>query len=178
MMGSGKSSVGRELSGRLSLPFVDLDSYIESKTGRKIPEIFAEEGEAAFRKMECGTLDEILDTCGNPSQRVFADEGLVLSLGGGTLTSDENAEKVARGTLCIYLKATVETLVRRLEGEAQGRPMLAGEELRGRIVELLKERETVYEKTARHIIVTDGLSVGEIASTIAKIVMESPDFQH
>lgn len=174
MMGSGKSSVGRELSGLLSLPFIDLDSYIEFKTGHKIPEIFAREGEEAFRKMECEALDEII---GNRSKEGCADKGLVLSLGGGTLTSCENAEKVARKTLCIYLKATADTLVRRLEGEAQGRPMLAGEELRGRIAELLEKRGPVYEKTARHSLATDGLSVGEIARTIAGLVKESPDFQ-
>lgn len=174
MMGSGKSSVGRELSGLLSLPFIDLDSHIESKTGHKIPEIFAREGEDAFRKMECEALDEIL---GNRSQDCRADKGLVLSLGGGTLTSSENAEKVARKTICIYLKATADTLVRRLGGETQGRPMLAGENLRGRIVELLEKREPVYEKTARHSLATDGLSVVEIARTIAEFVKESPDFQ-
>lgn len=177
MMGSGKSSVGRELSGLLSLPFVDLDSYIESKAGRKIPEIFAREGETAFRDMECEALDEILGDATGPSQDACAGKGLVLSLGGGTLNSGKNAEKVARGTLCIYLKATADTLVKRLEGEAQGRPMLAGENLRGRIAELLEKRGPVYEKTARHSLVTDGLSVGKIARTIAGLVTESPDFQ-
>lgn len=177
MMGSGKSSVGRELSGLLSLPFVDLDSYIESKTGRKIPEIFAEEGETAFRKMECEALDEILDDGGKATQDGFAGNGIVLSLGGGTLTSGENAEKIARKTLCIYLKATADTLVRRLEGEAQGRPMLEGEDLRGRIVELLGKREPVYEKTARHCMSTDGLSVGEIALAVAALATESTYFQ-
>lgn len=177
MMGSGKSSVGRELSGLLSLPFVDLDSYIESKTGRKIPEIFAREGEESFRNMECEALDEILGNCEKPSQYGSAGKGLVLSLGGGTLNSRKNAEKIAGGTLCIYLKATADTLVKRLEGEAQGRPMLAGEGLRGRIVELLEKRGPVYEKTARHSLATDGLSVGEIARTIADFTMQSPDFQ-
>lgn len=177
MMGSGKSSVGRELSELLSLPFVDLDSYIEAKTGRRIPEIFAEEGEASFRKMECEALDEILDNGGKPSADGSAGNGMVLSLGGGTLTSGKNAEKIARKTLCIYLKATADTLVRRLEGEAQGRPMLKGEDLRGHIVELLGKRGPVYEKTARHSLATDGLSVGEIARTIAELVKESTDFQ-
>lgn len=177
MMGSGKSSVGRELSGLLSLPFIDLDSYIESKTGHKISEIFARKGEDAFRKMECEALDEILGDGGKPSVDGSAVKGMVLALGGGTLTSCENAEKVARNTICIYLKATADTLVRRLEGESQGRPLLAGGELRGRIEELLKKRGPVYEKTARHSMATDGLSVGEIARTIAKLIEESPDFQ-
>lgn len=177
MMGCGKSSVGRELSRLLSLPFIDLDSYIESKTGREILEIFAREGEEAFRNMECEALDEILGNGGKPPVDGSAGKGLVLSLGGGTLNSGKNAEKIARGTLCIYLKATADTLVKRLEGEAQGRPMLAGENLRGRIVELLGKREPVYEKTARHSMATDGLSVGEIARTVATLVKESPDFQ-
>lgn len=173
MMGCGKSSVGRELSALLSLPFVDLDGYIEERQGCSVGEIFSKKGEAAFREMESQALDEILGGGRNGNR----GGGLVLSLGGGTLTSAENAKKIAEKTLCIYLRATADTLAGRLEGEAEGRPMLAGKNLHGRISEMLEKRGPVYEKTARHSLVTDGLSVGEIASMIAELVMESPDFQ-
>lgn len=182
MMGCGKSSVGRRLSELLSLPFVDLDSYIESVTDRRIPEIFASEGEAAFRKMESNALNEILYS---EEFEVHETEGMnkregrdmVLALGGGTLTTKKNAEKIARKTLCIYLKATADTLAERLAAEAQKRPMLAGKELHRRIAELLKEREPMYEKAARHTVETDGLSVAEIARRIAATVKDTSDFQ-
>ena len=113
MMGCGKSSVGRELSGLLSLPFVDLDEYIESREGRSIRDIFEDEGEAAFRKMELESLKEIL-----------AQDNIILSLGGGTITTPECADLVSARTFCIYLKASPATLLAHLEHESAGRPML------------------------------------------------------
>lgn len=174
MMGSGKSSVGRKLSSLLSLPFIDLDEYIEERQGCSVGEIFARKGEAAFRAMERQALDEILG--GSPAEtgrKGNMGGGLVLSLGGGTLTSAENAEKIAEKTLCIYLKATADTLAGRLGSEAQGRPMLAGKNLHSRVAELLEEREPRYERAARRTIATDGLSVEEIAGRIAGLVRDS-----
>mgnify|MGYP002516024288 FL=1 len=113
MMGCGKSSVGRELSGLLSLPFVDLDEYIESREGRSIRDIFEGEGEAAFRKMELEALKEIL-----------AQDNIILSLGGGTITTPECADLVSARTFCIYLKASPATLLAHLEHESTNRPML------------------------------------------------------
>ncbi len=138
MMGCGKSSVGRELSELLSLPFVDLDGYIEKLDGRNIRDIFAAEGERAFRETELKALKEILKgddlQCGpgdgspEESREEFrnrpGDANMVLALGGGTLTSPECAELVAEHTFCIYLKASADTLFSRLENEAAGRPML------------------------------------------------------
>ena len=142
-MGCGKSSVGRELAGLLSLPFVDLDGYIESREGRSVREIFAGEGEAAFRKMELEVLKEILyqeaeSELGYAASSETADEmndvspttehqqtrDMVLALGGGTLTTPECAELVAEHTFCIFLKVSAEKLFARLENGAANRPML------------------------------------------------------
>mgnify|MGYP003313262708 CR=1 FL=1 len=91
-MGCGKSSVGRKLSQLLCCPFMDLDSVIEERTGRSIPDIFANDGEAAFRQMELDTLQNILREVGRQS---------VLSLGGGTVMTPECAELVREKTTCI-----------------------------------------------------------------------------
>ncbi len=143
-MGCGKSSVGRELSGLLSLPFVDLDKYIESREGRSIRDIFESEGEEAFRKMELEALKEILlqenpsEFCHKTVSKQTAsrkvndsdkadcpdNENMILALGGGTLTTPECAELVAERTFCIYLKTSADELSRRLEHESAGRPML------------------------------------------------------
>ena len=90
-------------------------------------------------------------------------EMVVLALGGGTVMTPECAELVQNNTRCIYLKASVETLVEHLAGEAAGRPMLADADLRPRIETLMQQRAATYEKNAHVIIDTDGKSIDEIA---------------
>ena len=138
-MGCGKSSVGRELSRLLSLPFVDLDDYIEEREGRSIRDIFESDGEASFRKMELEALTEILfqESSSEPNQDAAEEPGedspqidypqtkeMILAFGGGTLTTPECAELVAEHTFCIYLKTSADELFRRLESESATRPML------------------------------------------------------
>ena len=130
-MGCGKSSVGRELAELLSLPFVDLDGYVESREGRSVREIFAGGGEEAFRKMELDALQDILfhgDGAADSDMAGRTDGGdgrnMVLALGGGTLTTPECAELVAEHTFCIFLKASAGILFTRLENGAANRPML------------------------------------------------------
>ena len=122
-MGSGKSSVGRALSALLSCPLVDLDSYIEEKEGRTIPDIFAADGEAAFRSMELSALQNLLCACrsGQPD----GQREMILSLGGGTLTTPQCADLIRSHTYCIYLRAGIDTLVRNLRNDTAGRPMLS-----------------------------------------------------
>ena len=159
-MGCGKSSVGRRLSQLLCCPFMDLDAVIEQQTGRSIPEIFATDGEATFRQMEWNALTTIV--CESPS------ENLILSLGGGTVMTPECSELIQERTECIYLRTSVDTLVGRLANEAAGRPLLAGADLRNRIDSLMSNRASIYERTAHHIIDTDGLSIDEVAQSILK----------
>ena len=140
-MGCGKSSVGRKLSALLCWSYADLDAVIEGKAGCSIPEIFSSEGEAAFRQMELDALKDLVSDhadamgpslCGQRGSTVSdtppeaSEPGkMILSLGGGTVMTPECAELVHGQTLCIYLRASVETLVKHLESEAEGRPMLA-----------------------------------------------------
>ena len=175
-MGCGKSSVGRRLSELLCCPFMDLDEEIKAKTGRSIPEIFAEDGEDAFRKMELETLYDIVPMPVYSRGPLPADESsqdIILALGGGTVMTRECAEIVHKGTRCIYLKTSVETLVCHLEGETENRPMLQGESLRERISELMARRSGTYERTAHVIIDTDGRSIDEIAAEIISKVRQS-----
>ena len=190
-MGCGKSSVGRRLSALLCWSYADLDAVIEGKAGCSIPEIFSSEGEAAFRQMELDALKDLVSDhadamgpslCGQRGSTVSdtppetSEPGnMILSLGGGTIMTPECAELVHGHTLCIYLRASVETLVKHLEGEAEGRPMLAAggdedtspsEVLRKRITELMALRSETYEKTAHIIIDTDGKSIDMISDEI------------
>ena len=158
-MGCGKSSVGRRLSQLLCCPFMDLDQVIEERAGRTIPEIFASEGEEAFRSMEVDALKEIV---GLP----MYSRGYILALGGGAVMTAECAEIVHTDTVCIYLKASVETLMEHLSGQTDGRPMLGDSDLRTRIEELMALRSETYEKTAHIVIDTDGKSIEAVASEI------------
>jgi len=99
----------------------------------------------------------------------FEKAEMILALGGGTVMTRECAEIVQNGTLCIYLKASVETLVSHLERETANRPMLLGESLRDRISGLMERRSATYESTAHIIIDTDGKTIDEIAETIIRI---------
>ena len=190
-MGCGKSSVGRELSQLLCCPFMDLDQVIEERASRTIPEIFSQDGEPAFRSMESEILKEIvgmpmysrgplprrgpLPLAGGgkmplPYNRHTSMEAqspsLIMALGGGTVMTPGCAEIVKDQTFCIYLKASIETLMEHLSGEADGRPMLNGDTLHERITELMAQRSEIYEKTAHIIIDTDGKSIEAIASEI------------
>lgn len=160
-MGCGKSSIGRRLSELLCCSFMDLDDVLVEREGKNIPEIFATEGETAFRHMELKALEHIINI-----------DGIVLALGGGTVMTEECADLVKEKTLCIYLKASVETLLERLDGKAAGRPMLADADLRTRIETLMEKRSSTYEKTAHITIDTDGKSIEAVASDIISILAE------
>ncbi len=117
-MGCGKSSVGKCLAALLpECRLIDLDTYIEEKEGKNIPEIFNEYGEAAFRRMEREALEEIFSATDRPRT--------ILSLGGGTVTSEPCRQLIRQHTDCFYLRATTDTLLAALKGHSEGRPMLS-----------------------------------------------------
>ena len=152
-MGSGKSTVGRLLADALGCPFLDLDDLIVKKAGKSIPEIFAEDGEPAFRQMEARLLRQ---TVGK-----YGENTVVLSLGGGAVTTPASASLLHEKTVCIYLRASLETLLRRLSGETAGRPLADNS-----VASRLAEREPVYEKTAHVTVDTDGLTPEEVTDEI------------
>lgn len=177
-MGCGKSSVGKILATLLpECRLIDLDTYIEEKQGKNIPEIFNEYGEAAFRRMEREALEEIFSDKSRPRA--------ILSLGGGTVTSEQCRQLIRQHTDCFYLRATTDTLLDNLEGNSDGRPMLnptqpveaqstetssEREALRHRIESLMLTRSPQYIATANHIIDIDGQTFAQIAEIIKEAV--------
>ena len=152
-MGSGKTTVGKVLADFLGCPFMDLDDLIVKKAGKSIPEIFAEDGEPAFRQLEARLLRQTVEK--------YTENTVVLALGGGAVTAPASAALLREKTVCIYLRATLETLLSRLEGETAGRPLADAS-----LADRLAEREPLYEQTAHVIIDTDGLSPDEVADEI------------
>lgn len=177
-MGCGKSSVGKILASLLpDCHLIDLDTYIEEKQGKNIPEIFNEYGEAAFRRMEREALEEIFSAPDRPRA--------ILSLGGGTVTSEQCRQLIRQHTDCFYLRATTDTLLANLEGHSDGRPMLnptqpveapstevssEREALRRRIESLMQTRSPQYIATAHHIIDINGQTFAQIAALIKETV--------
>ena len=152
-MGSGKTTVGRILADALGCPFIDLDEVIVRKAGRSIPEIFASDGEADFRRQEKKALEQTVAK--------YSESTAILALGGGTVTVPGAIDLLKEKTLCIYLKAGLETLLTRLEGNTDGRP-LADDGM----AERLEQRIPLYEAAAHITIDTDGLSPEQIADEI------------
>ena len=152
-MGSGKTTVGKVLADFLGCPFMDLDDLIVKKAGKSIPEIFAQDGEPAFRQLEARLLRQTVEK--------YTENTVVLALGGGAVTAPASAALLREKTVCIYLRATLETLQSRLEGETAGRPLADAS-----LADRLAAREPLYEQTAHVIIDTDGLSPDEVADEI------------
>ena len=152
-MGSGKTTVGRILADALGCPFLDLDDLIVKKAGKSIPDIFAQDGEPAFRQLEARLLRQTVEK--------YGESTAVLSLGGGAILAPASATLVHEKTVCIYLRATLDTLLSRLAGESAGRPLADAS-----LAERLAAREPLYEKTAHVIIDTDGLTPEEVSDEI------------
>jgi len=142
-MGCGKSTMGRSLASLLNLTFIDLDTYIEGKYFKTVPQIFAEEGEAEFRKKENKVLQEV---------SLFDD--VIVATGGGVPCFFNNMEVMNQSGYCVFLDVEIDTLVDRLMHSKTERPLIKGksrEELRSFIEVLMLKRRPFYEK-AKYIL--------------------------
>lgn len=133
MMGAGKTAVGRRLAKVLDWPFQDADAAIEEAAGTTISNIFAEIGEASFRAKERQVIARLLKE----------QERQVLALGGGAFVDPETRALVRARAISIWLRADLDTLVRRTS-RANKRPLLAGSDPRRKLAELLRERTPIY----------------------------------
>lgn len=158
LMGAGKTTVGGIVSEKLKIPFIDLDSLIESKTGKSINGIFNEKGEECFREIESGLLQE--SVCRNPE--------FVMSTGGGILLKKQNRELIQCSGISIYLKASLNTIWNRISTDTS-RPLLKVDDPYSALSHLLEERSSLYDKSD-YTVVTDGLNPNEVASRIQEII--------
>lgn len=154
-MGCGKTTVGIRLSYAEKIGMLDTDKMIEQKQKKTIAEIFDEEGEAAFRRMETDILKEIAD---------YKDD-YVISVGGGLPLKEENRTLLKELGTVIYLRAEAETIYERLKDDTT-RPLLRTDALQNKIRSMLAERGPLYEEAAAYIIDVDGKTFEEILEEI------------
>jgi shikimate kinase len=159
LMGAGKSTVGPLVAALLARPFVDTDELVEASTGRTVGEIFATDGESAFRPLE---RVAVADACASP-------DPLVIACGGGAVLDPENRRALGNGGVVVWLRASPSRLAARVADEG-GRPLLAG----GSAVETLERLETTradsYRAVADVIVDTDALDPETVAARVVEEV--------
>ena len=133
MMGAGKSTIGRRMSARLHLPFLDADSEIEAAAGMSIPDIFETHGEPHFRDGEARVIARLLD--GGPA---------VIATGGGAFMREETRLRIRDKAVSIWLKADAEIIMKRVKRRAD-RPLLQTADPVATVARLIEEREPVYQ---------------------------------
>lgn len=152
-MGTGKTEVGVILAKMLKCPFVDVDALIEEMSGKKIPDIFAQEGEDYFRSLEAKAIKKAIE-----------GEGKVISTGGGALIKKGNRENLNKGGTLICLTASPEEILKRT-GSREGRPLLQRKDPLQKIKVLLAERKIYYDALPLQVS-TDGKTPEKVAAEI------------
>lgn len=155
-MGSGKSTVGRELHQRLGYPWVDTDHLIEQRERKSIAAIFAESGEEAFRDLETRVLEELNEP--QVPRRI-------ISTGGGVIGRAQNRALLRGLGYVVWLHAPTSVIVERTS-KNRDRPLLHTEDPVARIEALLAVRQPLYAETAHLKVDTAGLDCGELATGI------------
>lgn len=154
MMGVGKTTIGQRLAQRLGLPWFDSDAQVMAHTGKTVPQIFEESGEAAFRAQEKRALREA----------AFSETAAVVSVAGGAVLDPENRQVLRERGTVVWLRATVETMAQRV-GTGHGRPLL-GDDPADALTRLYTQRRPLYEELADVVVDVDELSPGDIVDKI------------
>lgn len=159
-MGVGKTTIGKQIAALNKVVFIDTDRQIEKETSKSIKEIFETDAEIGFRKLETDTIRSI-------------NRKAIIACGGGLPVHNNNIEYLKRKGVVIYLKASTETLVKRLEKNKNKRPLisnLTNDERLEFIRKTLKEREKAYNQ-ADYTIETDNKTVMEVLRDINSLLI-------
>jgi shikimate kinase len=156
--GSGKSTIGKLLAEKLDAKFIDIDEEIEKSSQKTISEIFIEDGEDEFRKLEKAQIAKTL-----------ANEDAVVSLGGGAVLNPDTRQ-LLKSHKTLWLQVSSNVAANRV-GLAQARPVLVGN-VRAKLVELLKARTKLYEEVAKYQVDTNEKSTEEILVEVLALVQK------
>ena len=155
-MGTGKSTVGRGVARRIGFRLLDSDHEIERIQGRAIPEIFAQDGEPAFRVME----REFIET-GHPAERT------IVACGGGLVVQPGMLALLQSKGVVVCLHASLETVLERTQRH-RNRPLLEVEDPMARIRELYAQREAIYKRSGS-LVLTDGRPLNDIVAHVTRV---------
>lgn len=155
LMGVGKSTVGRLAAERLGLPFVDTDIVVESRSGATVPEIFSNQGESEFRRLERSAFQSLTGESG------------VYSAGGGAPMDPQNADVIRAGESIVWLECDVPTLVERLNGDSS-RPLL-GQNPASTLRKLLASRAETYSSIATSRIDTSESNIDDVVEQLVAL---------
>jgi shikimate kinase len=164
-MGVGKTAVGRVLAEKLGKEFIELDSEIEKKAKKSIPEIFRHEGEIGFRQIEIEVIREIA-----------GQRNVVIACGGGIVLNKINIDRLRKECIIVYLTASPAAILKRTSDDKNERPLLSVADRAGQIKELLRFRRPFYERAADIKINTSGLNVLSVADKIIEKLKEDESF--
>ncbi|MEY3254442.1 MAG: hypothetical protein RJA01_448 [Actinomycetota bacterium] len=153
--GAGKSSIGKSLAKRMNLNFIDTDELIENRSGKKISDIFLEDGEAGFRALEKESVLEALRQ---------ADS--IISLGGGAVLDSETQSVLREMNRVVYLEVSISNAAPRI-GFNRDRPLLLGNP-RQQWLSLMEHRKPIYESLAKYQVSTDNRKVNEVAEILVE----------
>lgn len=155
--GSGKSSVGKALSRKLSRPWIDTDTEVESRAGKKISEIFLEDGEATFRALERDVVDQIMGS-----------EAAIVSLGGGSVLNEASQKRITTAKEVVFLDVSISNAAPRV-GFNKDRPLLAINP-RQQWLQLMEKRRPIYESLATITVSTDNKKPDQVADEIIEAI--------
>jgi len=164
--GVGKSSVAPQLARRLGWDWIDADVELARRVGKSIPEIFAQDGEPAFRRHEADLLAELT-----------LRDRLVIAAGGGAILNEETRRRLSAGGPVVWLQASIEQIWERIGrtlGAPGGRPSLTGHDPRTEVELLVRQREPLYAAAASLVVSTDQRSVTAIVDAIVAQLPPQP----
>ena len=164
-MGVGKTAVGKALAKRLGKKFVELDSLIEQRAGKSIPEIFQQDGEVAFRELEIEV-----------TSKVATGKNQVIACGGGLVLNKINIDRLREGAVIVYLTASPQIVLKRTSADRNGRPLLNVSDRAAEIKRLLAFRKPFYERAADISINTSRLSIDAIVEQIVSGLKQDESF--
>lgn len=162
MMGAGKSAIGRALSSKLMVPFIDSDAEIVDAAQASISEIFERDGEAFFRARESEVIDRLLS--GPPC---------VLSTGGGAFLAKRNRDSIASHGTAVWLNASLDLLWERVRHK-DTRPLLRTSNPRKTLQEIFENRTPIYQLAGLHVEIQDGASIDETTATVLNALCGQP----
>jgi shikimate kinase len=164
-MGTGKTAIAKALAEKLSKKFVELDSLIEQKAGKSIPEIFKHDGEVAFRELEIEVTKD-----------VARGKNQVIACGGGIFLNKINIDRLRNESIIVYLTASPEVILKRVSGGGAERPLLEASNQALTIQELLAFRKPFYERAADIKINTSKLDVDSVVEQIIAKLKQDESF--